>query len=374
MLSPVEATEKTSQPAKVSVVMVVRNVETFLPEAIESILNQTFKDFEFVILDFGSTDQTKAIVSSYAARDGRIRLREVPTCGLAEARNAVASLAKGQYIAIQDADDVSLPDRLRWQVGFMNEHPEVGVVGGAAEWINAQGQHLWVMNMPTEDREIRSALVTRCPFMQTAVLMRREAFESVGKYRSAFAPAEDYDLWLRMSEWFRCANLEPVVVKYRIHPQQVSISKRKIQTLCIVAARTSARLRKAGSPDLFDSEKAITPELLARLNVSDAEVEAELFSNYRDWIHNMASAKERSTALEIAGEVLRTEWEHIQTRDIARLHLKVARLNWQEKRYVESLLAVCHTVQLALGEFALAAHFGRALLRRVWKVPRAICL
>src|ERR1700733_9393562 len=89
----------------VSVAMVVCNVERFLVEAIESILGQTFREFEFIIVDFGSTDQTKGIVSSYAAKDPRIKLHEIPHCGLAEARNVSCFLARGQYIAIQDADD-----------------------------------------------------------------------------------------------------------------------------------------------------------------------------------------------------------------------------------------------------------------------------
>src|SRR6202000_1184366 len=100
----------------VSVAMVVCNVERFLPEAIESILAQTFRDFEFVIVDFGSTDRSKDIAASYAAHDSRVRLYAVPHCGLSAARNKSCSLARGKYLAIMDADDVAAPDRLRWQV------------------------------------------------------------------------------------------------------------------------------------------------------------------------------------------------------------------------------------------------------------------
>src|SRR5579864_6120600 len=111
----------------VSVVMIVYNVERFLGEAIQSILGQTFREFEFLIVDFGSTDESKSIVSSFAAKDRRIKLHEIQNCGLAEARNAGCSLAQGKYIAIIDADDISLPERLRWQVDFMEKHPEVGL-------------------------------------------------------------------------------------------------------------------------------------------------------------------------------------------------------------------------------------------------------
>src|SRR6266849_7989485 len=96
----------------VSVAMVVCNVDRFLAEAIESILNQTFGDFEFIILDFGSTDRSKSIISEYASKDRRIKFQTIPRCGLAEARNAGCSLAQGRYIAIMDADDIAVTDRL----------------------------------------------------------------------------------------------------------------------------------------------------------------------------------------------------------------------------------------------------------------------
>ena len=360
-----QAAENMSPPL-VSVVMVVCNVERFLSEAIESIVRQSFVDFEFVILDFGSTDQSKAIVSTYAARDGRIKPHDIPHCGLADARNAACLLAGGRYIAIQDADDLSVPDRLRWQVDFMEKNRDCGLLGGAAEWVDPHVRPLRTLHYPTEDTEIRSALSTRCPFSQTAVLMRREAFASAGGYRSAFAPSEDYDLWLRISERFRCANLKQVVVKYRVHPQQVSVSKRKQQTLCAVAARASAQFRNSGYRDPLDSEKTITVELLSRLHVSQAELETSLFSDYLDWMKNMLAAKEYSAALQIATELLRSDWEHIDRQELAYAYLVAARLYWREKQFRQSLLAAYHAAKPAL-----APHVGRALLRRVSRLSKA---
>jgi hypothetical protein len=361
MLKLPQLVKRVNQPL-VSVVMVARNVDRFLAEAVDSILAQTFTDFEFVILDFGSTDRSKSIASTYAARDNRIRLHEVPSCGLAEARNAACFLAEGQYIAIQDADDISMPDRLLRQVEFMERHQDFGLLGGAAEWVDSRATSLWTHNFPTEDCEIRSALSTKCPFSQTAVLLRREAFVAVGGYRAAFAPSEDYDLWLRISEHFRCANLKEVVVKYRIHPQQVSVSGRKQQTFCAVAARVSAAFRKNGSLDLLQSEKAITPELLVRLGVSEAEVQASLFSDYRDWIRNMLAAKEYSVVLQMAAEVLQSDWEYVERREIADLQLIAARLYWRQKQFPKSFVAACHAVRQ---QPALAKYFAQTLLRRV---------
>jgi glycosyltransferase involved in cell wall biosynthesis len=366
MLKPSQVARKMNQPL-VSVVMVVRNVDRFLAEAIESILGQTFTDFEFVILDFGSTDRSQAIAATYAARDNRIRLHEVPNCGLAEARNAACFLAEGQYIAIQDADDMSVPNRLLRQVEFMEKHQDFGLLGGAAEWVDSQATSLWTLTFPSEDCEIRSALATRCPFSQTAVLLRREAFVAVGGYRAAFAPSEDYDLWLRISEHFRCANLKEVVVKYRIHPQQVSVSGRKQQTFGAVAARVSAAFRKNGSSDLLNSEQAITAELLARLGVSEAELQTSLFSDYRDWIRNMVAAKEYSVALQIAAEMLQSDWEYVEQWKIAYLQLIAARLYWRQKRFPKSFVAACHAARQPA---ALAKDFGQALLRRIERAIR----
>ena len=108
----------------VSVVMVIRNIERYLTEAIESILHQTFRDFEFIIVDFGSKDKSFEIASSYAASDKRIKLSQIAPCSYIEAKIAACALPKGKYIAIQDADDVSFPERLEVEVSFLEGNPE----------------------------------------------------------------------------------------------------------------------------------------------------------------------------------------------------------------------------------------------------------
>lgn len=330
----------------VSVVMVVCNVERFLAESIESILGQTFRDFEFVIVDFGSTDKSRAIVSSYAAKDARISLQEIPHCGLAEARNAGCFIAQGRYIAIMDADDVSLPDRLMWEVEFMEKHSEVGVLGGAKEWIDATGRRLFINGDPTEDHEIRSALAVRSPFCQPTVLIRSEAFSLVGGYRGAFAPAEDYDLWLRIAEHFQCANLPQVVLKYRVHPYQVSFRKRRQQTLSVLAAQVSTTARKSGNPDPLQGVQEITPELLTGLGVSEARRQTALASDCRDWVRNMCLAGEYMVALQAALEILRSsDVEFAERRQIADLWLVTAWLYWKQKGFLNSLLAVAHALR-----------------------------
>jgi hypothetical protein len=336
-------TEKMSQPL-VSVAMVVCNVDRFLREAIESILAQTLRDFEFIIVDFGSTDNSKSIISKYAAIDSRIRFYEIPHCGLAEARNAACFRAQGKYIAIVDADDVSLPNRLFWELEFMESHPEVGVVGGAVECIDAAGRVLITWGNPTTDREIRSALLERCPFWQPTVLMRRDAFAGVGGYRGPFAPAEDYDLWLRISERFRVANLERTVLKYRIHPNQVSVRKVAQQSLGILAAQLAASSRRDRLPDPLTSVEEITPKSLAELGVSKAEQQNHLASYATHWIRTVCMTREYSAALNVAREILRSEVEHVERWQVANLWLVAARLCWKQRRFAEACLSAARAV------------------------------
>jgi hypothetical protein len=328
----------------VSVVMVTCNVDRFLVEAIESILGQTFVDFEFIILDFGSTDESKVIASNYAASDSRIRLNEIPHCGLAEARNAACSLARGRYIAIMDADDISVANRLMWEVDFLEKHPEIGLLGGATEWIDKTGRSASTNYFPTSHDEIASDLAVRCAFCQPTVLIRREAFKLVGGYRAAFIQTEDYDLWLRIAERFRCANLRQVVLKYRIHPHQVSLRKQREQTLCKLAAQASAVCRRKGLRDPFDTIREITPSVLVELGVSEVKQQANLASDCRNWIRSITAAGEYSAALNAAIDFLRSDLKFIEKWQIADLYLTIAQLYWRKGEFRKGGLAAGRAV------------------------------
>lgn len=347
----------------ISVVMVTRNVERFLAEAIESILGQSFQDFEFIIVDFGSTDKSKEIASSYGARDSRIRLHEIAPCVLAEARNTACRLALGKYIAVMDSDDVAVPDRLLWEFEFMEKHPAAGLVGGATQWIDATGRLLDIHDFPTEDSEIRSQFADCCPFCQPTVLMRRDAFELVGGYRRVLPQAEDYDLWMRISDHFQVANLHQVVLKYRIHPYQVSMRKREQQTFCILAAQASASLRSRGASDLLQTSNEITPELLQTLGITEDIRQTALASDCRDWVRNMISAGECAVALRAVVEFLESSsWKHVERWRIADLWLTAARLYWGQQQFLKSLLTVGHA--LVVRPVVLGRPF-KPLLRRI---------
>jgi hypothetical protein len=343
--------------------MVVCNVDRFLAEAIESILNQTLLDFEFIIIDFGSTDTSRSIVSKYETKDRRIKFQMIPHCGLAEARNAGCFLAQGQYIAIMDADDIAVRDRLMWQVDFMSKHPEVGVLGGAVQWVDVAGRSLLTATKPVTNHEIQSSLLIQSPFWQPTVLMRREAFVSVGGYRKAFAPSEDYDLWLRIAERFKLANLRQVVLKYRVHPSQVSLRKRKQQTLCGLAAQAATLSRRNGNSDPLIGVEEITPTVLAGIGLSEATQQTALAWHYLNWIRIMSMAGEHVTALNVAIQLLGSpDCKLAEKRVIANLRLTVARLLWREREALPSILSA---IQAVMTRPALIGRPLRLLLGRL---------
>ena len=331
----------------VSVVMVIRNVECYLTEAIESILHQTFHDFEFVIVDFGSTDTSKEIAASFASKDQRVKFSEIPPCSYIEAKIAACSLPKGRYIAIQDADDVSLPDRLETEVSFLKNHPEVGLLGGAVQWIDSQGKCLpSADDYPTEDHEIRAELRTRNPFWHPTVLILKEAFSRVGGYRRIFIQSDDYDLWLRISEHYQCANLKQKVLNYRIHPQQLSFRRRKDQILCALAAQAAAALRREGKPDPLNTAEEITPALLAEMGVSEVTQKKELANGYSGYINHMFEAGGYAAVPEATAEMLRVcEGIQIDPRLVADMYFLSARAFWKQRKPISGLLSVARAVR-----------------------------
>lgn len=272
---------KTVDAPMVSVVMSVFNGERFLREAVESILGQTFRDFEFVIINDGSTDSTDSILDSYERTAPGVRVYHQENRGLIESLNRGCGLARGKYIARMDADDIALKDRLMQQIEFMEKHAGVGVLGGAVEQVDATGRRLPTVHFPLDHADIVSTLAYACPFSHPAVVIRKEVFVSVGGYRTAFVDAEDYDLWLRMAERCELANLEAVVLKYRIHLNRVSHRHMQQQMISTVAARAAASSRRNGLPDLLSSVKEITPAVLAGLGVTGAAVENALLMEYQ---------------------------------------------------------------------------------------------
>jgi glycosyltransferase involved in cell wall biosynthesis len=254
------------EPA-VSVLMAVHNGERYLRSAIESVLGQTRDDLEFLIVDDGSTDDTPKILAEYARDDARIIIHRISQVGRSAALNSGCRRARAELIARLDADDVSLPERLERQLRFLEANEEVALLGGGALLIDEQGKVFGKDRARTSDSEIRKTLEGACPFYHSNVVFRRRAVEAVGGYRTVFEPAEDYDLWLRLAERHGLANLWEFVGKYRFHPQQESVRLVEAQAIVTVAARVSARERREGRGDPFDTVERIDADMLIAMGV-----------------------------------------------------------------------------------------------------------
>lgn len=200
----------------VTVLMPVFNGEKYIYEAIESILNQTFRNFEFIIIDDGSTDQTSTIIKSFT--DPRIRLvQNTENIGVSKSSNKGLALAEGIYIARLDADDVSLPERLSKQVEYLEHHPNIGVLGTSLQIIDAHNNKSNTLLLPTQHNVLKWCLCFINSIAHSTVMMRREVVEQVHGYNADMVLAEDYDLWRRLSCITQLSNLHDIYVLYRVH-------------------------------------------------------------------------------------------------------------------------------------------------------------
>ena len=309
--------------------MSVYNGSPFLREAVESILAQSFSDFEFILVNDGSTDDTASILELYSGQDSRIRLFHNENHGLTYSLNFGCARARARYIARMDGDDIALRDRFVRQLEFMEKHPEVGLLGSAYDLIDKRGKRLCGATLPTTDSEIRQALLDSTAFLHPSVMMRKAALDQVGGYREV-TYAEDYDLWLRLSEQTRMANLPEVLLQYRIHANQVSVSKCREQSLWTGAAQVAAVFRNKGLPDPIDSLHEITPEKLEDLGVSRAAQESNLARGYLRYVRNMYRIGEFSLARKGLEILLSGDPGTIERWIIADAHLWTAKLDFRE--------------------------------------------
>lgn len=202
---------------KVSVIMPAYNAEKYIGKAIESILNQTFQDFELIIIDDGSTDNTANIILSY--HDERIRnIRNEQNLKLPKTLNKGIELAKGEYIARMDSDDISLPNRLERQVDFMDNRPQISICG---TWVDTFGWKEETWGHPLKSSYIHAQMLFECCLFHPSVLFRKQDFINNNLwYDSNYDYAEDYELWSRAIQKLQFANLDVVLLKYRLHDQQ----------------------------------------------------------------------------------------------------------------------------------------------------------
>jgi glycosyltransferase involved in cell wall biosynthesis len=212
---------------RISVVMPVYNAEAFLAEALESVLNQTFQDFEYIVIDDGSTDNSAGILERYARQDNRIRMMHQENRGVIAALNRGCRLARGEYIARMDADDVSLPHRFERQVRYIERRPRIGIVGTWIHNVDRQGSVKSSWRPPTNPKTLEWTHFFGVCVAHPSVLMRQPVLDQLGFYRSGTAHIEDVDLWLRASRITEFANVPEILFKYRTWEGSVSYVRRE---------------------------------------------------------------------------------------------------------------------------------------------------
>lgn len=221
---------------KISVVMPVYNGEKYLREAMDSILNQTFTDFEFIILNDASKDSTEEVIKSY--EDERIvYLKNEQNLGVAGTLNRGIENAKGEYIARIDADDIAMPERFEKQVAFMDAHPDVGVCGSCIRIFEEDGTERDFIYSKT-DKELRVDMLFNSGFAHPAVMIRKSVLDEKNLfYNTEFEKAEDYRMWYDIMKTSKGYNLQEPLLRYRHHQNQVTKTSASEQAASVTKMR-----------------------------------------------------------------------------------------------------------------------------------------
>lgn len=232
------------KPPFVSVLLCVYNGETYVNAAIDSVLTQTYTDFEFVIINDGSKDGTPEILEEVAKRDPRVRVVHQKNSGLTRALNTGLALCRGQWIARQDDDDISLPQRLEKQVQYVTAHENVGLLGTACDVIDMDGNILPMQEVPlfTTHHDLCRELQYRNPFVHTSVMYKRELIQNVGGYLEDYPAAEDYECWLRMANITQMSQLPDKLVQRRISPDMICKLNSRKQRKSVLLAKWHHRV------------------------------------------------------------------------------------------------------------------------------------
>lgn len=278
----------------VSVIMPVYNSEAHLREAIESILNQSYQDFEFILINDGSIDKSEAIIQSY--RDDRIvYVKNEYNLGISRTRNKALRLAKGFYIVMADSDDISLPTRIEIQLNFLQKNPEIDILGGQLLLINSTGKEGGTWNYPISSEQIQKAILKSCCIAQPTVMIKRQVLVSVNGYSTLNMVGEDYHLWLRLTKNHLAYNLPELLVKYRIHA--ANISRKKLINACLFSLALKHVIE-------FKNSDIIDKNFLLNHGISMQEIDQEIIAMYSFWAETYLMFKDYDVALSVIREMI----------------------------------------------------------------------
>ena len=249
---PTRTTGRTAAQPRISVVMAVYNAAPFLRDAVSSILAQTCDDFELIVVDDASTDSSVDVLESFS--DSRIRFIAHPSHqGPSLSRNDAIAVARGEYVAIMEADDISSPRRLAAQVRFLDSHPDVGLVGCSIyDNIDVDGSVLYTSRLAEDNETIHEMLLEKWCFLHPSIMFRKEVIDRVGAYRSQFDPAEDHDFILRVLDHYKAENLSEKLVSYRINPRSLSVTSHGYINALGEMAMRAAQERRQGLDENLD--------------------------------------------------------------------------------------------------------------------------
>ncbi|HEY0175828.1 MAG TPA: glycosyltransferase [Pedobacter sp.] len=210
---------------KITVLMPAYNAGKYIAEAIISVLKQSFRDFELLIVNDGSTDNTVKIIESF--HDERIVLIHQQNKGIASALNSGLARSRAAYIARFDADDICNPDRLRIQYDFITAYPEYHIIGSAADYMDVDGSYIFTQHPAAHlDEEIQTLKYTVCPFIHSSVFYRKEVIVSNGGYNEHAYTFEDHFLWVNILKNAKACNLSQALIKVRLNPESITIDEK----------------------------------------------------------------------------------------------------------------------------------------------------
>ena len=289
-----------SSPA-VSVIMSVYNGERYLAEAVDSILSQTFHDFEFIVIDDGSKDGSVAMMETYVKRDPRVVFKTHANKGLTATLNDCLKLAKGDLIARMDPDDIALPTRFEKQVAFLEAHPEIVNVGSRVILIDPFGTPYQTTDHPLTHAELDRDLLQGkgWAIVHPVAMMRKSTLEQLGGYNEKYRTSQDMELWLRMAEVGQLANIAEPLLKYRQHLESANFAKAEQQKKFKVQILVEAYARR-GLPPVDEAalpKPPMTDPFESRKRWGWAAIQARNFSAARS--HAKTNLKQKPLSLEM---------------------------------------------------------------------------
>jgi glycosyltransferase involved in cell wall biosynthesis len=349
--------DEVHSPA-VSVIMAVRDGQQWLQHAVDSILTQTFSNFELLIIDDGSSDKTPNILADYRARDRRVIVIPQAREGLVRALNRGLARARAPFVARLDADDVALPQRLQHQLSYFEERPKTNLLGTWAQVIDGFGRPKRLLRPAVDGRILLQTLARTNPFIHSSVMFRTVIARKLGGYHLPFEAAEDYDLWLRFSEIGDIAILPEVLIQYRRHISSVTARRAVTQVFSVRLAKQASEARRqarddpssmlAAPPDwrIMDERAfyADTARLCRTLELADSAVAQDAASSSIDLdivsrrIPNLTGAERKLAQMALINLISsRTRVPNHTTHSLLallfRLHpTRALNLLWQSKR------------------------------------------